>query len=135
MIASSTRLVNCRSARSSREKRLLPLGVAALLLLGAACTRPAATLISVRQERSASGTRLTLIGAPGARINARLPPSLERQDGTVLRFGEAGVTPDSNYFSRPPVLQVPGDPAGLIRASVCPEGEAVCRRVEVRLPS
>ncbi len=106
-----------------------------LMALVAACARPPVPLIEVRRERIASGTRLTLIGAPGARINARLRPSLEARDGSVLRFGGANVTADSNYFLGPPFLQVPGAAGGVVRASVCPEGEAVCRRVEVKLSS
>ncbi len=104
-----------------------------LLALVAACAHPARALIEVRQERMPSGTRLTLIGAPGARINARLPPSLERRDGSVLRFGAEGLTPDSSYFTHPPTLVVAGTLTGVIRASVCPEGEVVCRRVELNL--
>jgi hypothetical protein len=73
-----------------------------------------------------------LRAAPGARINARLKPALERKDGSVLRFEAASVTADSSYFTAPPVLIVHGGAAGIVRASVCGEGESVCRMVEVR---
>ncbi len=108
--------------------------VAALLLISA-CARPPAPLARVRRESTAAGGRLTLVGAPGARINARLVPSLERRDGSVLRFKGDSVTPDSSYFTAPPTLDVSGDPSGLIRASVCVKGESVCRRVVVKVPS
>jgi len=104
---------------------------AAALLLASACARPPAPLVSVHKEPTGAGTRLLLIGAPGTRINARLAPSLERRDGSVLRFAGGRVTPDSSYFVAPPTLDVIGDPAGIIRASVCPSHESVCRRVEV----
>lgn len=90
-----------------------------------------APLVTVRREPTATGTRLTLVGAPGARINARLLPALELKDGSVLRFTSDRVTEDSSYFSADPALEVAGDPSGVVRASVCPEGERVCRRVEV----
>lgn len=106
----------------------------AALLLASACARPPAPLAIVRRERTTAGTRLTLIGAPGARINARLVPALERRDGSVLRFHGDDLTPDSSYFAAPPMLDVTGDPAGIVRASVCAEGESVCRRVVVRVP-
>lgn len=103
------------------------------LLLVSACARRPAPLISEHREPIASGTRLTLIPAPGARINARLVPALERKEG-VLRFHGESYTADSNYFTSPPMLEVSGDPSGLIRASVCAEGESVCRPVVVKVP-
>jgi hypothetical protein len=96
-----------------------------------ACAERPAPLISVRSERRGDETRLTLLAAPGARINARLLPALERTGGSVLRFHGTSLTADSSYFTAPPTLDVEGDPSGVIRASVCPEGEAVCRRVQV----
>jgi len=70
--------------------------------------------------------------APGVRINARLKPALERPDGEVFRFDSLRVTPDSSYFTAPPELLVAGSASGIIRASVCPAGEGVCRMVEVK---
>jgi hypothetical protein len=45
------------------------------------------------------------------------------------------VTPDSAYFTAPPELVLPNGrpPEGVVRASVCPAGESVCRMVTVHL--
>ena len=104
------------------------------LLLALACAERADPLLSVRREPRGDATHLTLLAAPGARINARLSPALERSSGSVLRFHGTPLTADSSYFTAPPTLDVEGDPSGVIRASVCPEGEAVCRRVVVQVP-
>ena len=97
-----------------------------------ACVTPRAQPLRVLREPQESAVRLQLIPAAGARINARLPPRLERPDGSVLPFGGTELTADSGYFTQPPVLIVAGDPTGVIRASICPVGEAACRVVVVR---
>ena len=93
-------------------------------------------MVRVEVVPTATGIRLTLIGAPGARINARLKPAFEFGAGRVARFDSPSLTPDSAYFADDPFAELPGvNPPvhGTIRASVCPEGEKVCRRVEVEL--
>src|SRR5216684_67109 len=50
-----------------------------------------------------AGPQLRLVAAPGVRINARLKPALELDDGSVLRFDSPRMTPDSAYFAAPPV--------------------------------
>jgi len=77
---------------------------------------------------------LRLVAAPGVRINARLKPALELDDGTVLRFDSPYLTPDSAYFAAPPTAAPvpPGGPhRGTLRASVCPSREKFCRSVEL----
>jgi thiol-disulfide isomerase/thioredoxin len=77
---------------------------------------------------------LRLVAAPGVRINARLKPALELDDGTVLRFDSPYLTPDSAYFAAPPTAAPvpPGGPhRGTLRASVCPSQEKFCRSVEL----
>lgn len=81
-------------------------------------------------ERGGQVSRFRLIGRPGARINARLKPALELPDGTVLRFDSPHVTGDTAYFVDDPIVMATlGDDAhsGLLRVSVCPAGEKVCR--------
>ena len=80
-----------------------------------------------------AGPPLTLVAAPGVRINARLKPVLELTDGTLLRFDSPRVTPDSAYFTEAPTVMPPaGLPRrGTLRASVCPSGEKVCRSLEM----
>lgn len=104
-------------------------GWALLLLLGVAGCRTAVPF-RVAVERGTGVRRFTLLGAPGARINARLKPALELEDGTVLRFDAPHLTPDSAYFADAPTVEAPldeGTHRGIVRASVCPAGEKICR--------
>ena len=107
-------------------------------LVGGGC-RPGAApapILRVVSEHSAEGTTLTLVAAPGVRINARVKPALELPDGTVLRFDSPHQTPDSSYFTRPPTVSLPGKPGraeGILRASVCEADELVCRSVVLQL--
>jgi hypothetical protein len=75
------------------------------------------------------GPPLRLVAAPGVRINARLKPALELDDGTVLRFDSPRVTSDSAYFAAAPIAVAPrsGSRYGTLRLSVCPAGERLCR--------
>lgn len=78
------------------------------------------------------GPPLRLVAAPGVRINARLKPALELDDGTVLRFDSRRVTPDSAYFAAAPTAAPPeGARRGTLRVSVCPSGEGICRSLEI----
>lgn len=92
--------------------------------------------LRLQAEPEAGGLRLTLIAAPGARINARLRPSLELENGPVLRFDSPRVTPDSAYFADAPTAWAPPGTSlgrGVLRASVCPAGEKVCRTVTLEV--
>ncbi|MGH7703253.1 MAG: hypothetical protein ACREMO_09175 [Gemmatimonadales bacterium] len=91
------------------------------------------SLVRLEIRPADSETRLTLLAAPGARINARLKPALELRDGTILRFDSPHLTPDSSYFSDPPIAVITSRTLrihGTLRASVCAEAEKVCRTVE-----
>jgi hypothetical protein len=79
-----------------------------------------------------ANTRLTLLAAPGLKLNARLKPALELTDGRVLRFDSPRLTADSAYFAEPPSAIAIGRRAhwrGKLRASVCDAGETICRTV------
>ena len=78
-----------------------------------------------------AGPPLRLVAAPGVRINARLKPALELDDGTVLRFDSPRMTPDSAYFAAAPTVATTpsGGRHGTLRLSVCPAGEGLCRLV------
>jgi hypothetical protein len=81
-------------------------------------------------------TRVTLVAAPGLKVNARLKPALELDGGAVLRFDSPRVTTDSAYFAEPPTALLAGRHRGVrgtLRASVCGVDEQVCRTVIVRL--
>lgn len=79
-------------------------------------------------------TRVTLRAEPGLKINARLKPALELAGGNVVRFDSPHLTPDSAYFTAPPVALVAGHApiTGVLRASVCGVHEQVCRMVAIR---
>jgi hypothetical protein len=107
-------------------------------LAGSGC-RPGADpapILRVVSERSAEGTTLTLVAAPGIRINARVKPALELPDGTVLRFDSPHLTRDSSYFTGPPTSSLPRahrSAKGTLRASMCEADELVCRSVVLQL--
>lgn len=109
--------------------------VAALLAFLAACSGASDGPVRVTREKTAAGTRLALVATRAVQINAQLKPALELEDGTVLRFDAAGLTPDSAYFTTAPELVLPPGAVarGKIRVSVCDSGEAVCRLVTVAL--
>jgi hypothetical protein len=96
-----------------------------LLLLGG-CRNEGPPLLRLAETPTAAGVRLTLLPASGARINARLKPALEGQDGSVQHFESGFLTPDSSYYTAPPVLETTLPVDGVIRASVCPAERAIC---------
>ncbi len=106
------------------RRTVLVLTAAAL----AACGPPVPFRLAV--ERGGALRRFSLIAAPGVRINARLKPSLELEDGTVLRFDSPHLTAEHAYFADAPTVETASRSAlhrGVVRASVCSTGERVCR--------
>ncbi len=98
--------------------------------------------LDLKTAPAGAATRLTLIAAPGIRINARLKPAMELDDGSLLRFDSPSLTADSAYFAEPPTALLAGtnrQPRGTLRASVCGVHEQVCRSVRLaighRLPA
>ena len=87
--------------------------------------------LALRAAPAGDSLRLSLVAAPGWKINARVRPVLESADGALLRFDTSRLTADSAYFAEPPVAMVPARAGrrirGTLRASVCAAGEAVCR--------
>jgi hypothetical protein len=81
-------------------------------------------------------TRITLVPASHVKLNARIPPALELEDGTVLRFSSAELTADSAYYAAPPTAVLPGRHRrvhGRVRASICENDAPVCRSLVVDL--
>jgi hypothetical protein len=118
-------------------RAILPLALGLLLAcVGERAPAPGRDRPLVLRSRPAGDSlRLTLVAAPGWKINARLKPVLEYRDGTL---DAARLTPDSAYFSEPPVAIVAEGRAryrGTLRASVCAAGEAVCRLVTLEVPT
>lgn len=106
--------------------------------LAAACSRtpiePGA--LHVTTAPAGRDTRLTLRAAPHLKINARVAPALELDDGTLLRFRIGVRTPDSAYYAEPPSATLPGRHSrvhGTLRASVCRDDEQVCRVVRAEI--
>jgi hypothetical protein len=92
------------------------------------------------EVRLEAGTRagqpiLWLAAAPGDRINARLPPAVELEGGTIIRLAQGRVTADSAYFRESPWgIRPPGTAArGTLRVSLCRDGEGFCRTVALPL--
>jgi hypothetical protein len=128
-------------------------GALALLLLAVACRRDApaasdaaasdsapdaAAQLHLETAPLAGGTRLTLVPAFGVRISARLAPMLVRAAGDTVRFGDAPLTEDGDYFAAPPSATLPRPLGprgtnGVVRASVCDVGARICRPVTVPL--
>ena len=111
--------------------------IIALAALANACASPpAAPPAAVRLVATAiaPGFRLTLLPAPGARINARLRPVLEVDGGPRLQFDAVSMTADSAYFAVPPVAELRSTSArlrGILRVGVCPAGLNVCRSLAI----
>jgi hypothetical protein len=106
--------------------------------LATACSRPPteSALLQVTTAPSGPDTRVTLHAGPHIKINARLAPALEMEDGTVLRFHTGRLTADSAYFAEPPSAVLAGRHArvhGALRASVCRDDEQACRAVRVEI--
>jgi len=77
---------------------------------------------------------LEVVAVGRARVSAGAPPALELEGETVARFTGAidPVAPD--YFTGPSRATIPAVPRvrrGALHASVCPEGERVCRVVSL----
>jgi hypothetical protein len=106
------------------------------LAVGCRVADDAPSPLDLRQASKGQATTLTLVAAPGVRINARVKPALELRDGPVLRFDSPHLTADSAYFTESPTATLPGNGrrvSGTLRASVCSERELVCRSVTLEL--
>jgi hypothetical protein len=97
-----------------------------------ACPAPGHPYLTLVRVPAGSAVRLRLIAARGVRINARLKPTLETPEGDLVVFDSRALTADSAYFTSSPEAITDGVVRGVIRASVCPSGERLCRVVELR---
>jgi hypothetical protein len=97
-----------------------------------ACTAPGHPYLTLVRVPAGNAVRLRLVPAWGVRINARLKPTLETAGGGLVMFDSRGLTADSAYFTASPEAITDAPARGVIRASVCPSGERLCRVVELR---
>ena len=98
----------------------------------AACTRRPAPEAMVRLE--VAGDHLTLNPTAGARINAKVKPTLELAEGTLIFFDQGAVDADGNYFTESPRadFRPTGKTLkGTLRVGVCPAGMSVCQSLTV----
>ena len=96
--------------------------------------QPPEALVHLVGAPSVDGYQITLIPAPGARINARLGPVLELAGGERVQFDQARLTEDSAYFAAPPTATLERGwhhLKGILRVGVCPAGLNVCRALVI----
>lgn len=101
-------------------------------ILLAACRTSAPSvpdLVRLVAADTGLAVRMTLVAAPGARINARVKPVLEFSDGSRVVFDSPSRTSDSAYYASPPEVTIPRRPRidGVLRVGVCPAGLEVCQ--------
>ena len=105
----------------------------------AACTDTADRVLARHELVSltlthSSGTRaLRLDPAPGAQINAQLPPFVEFSPTERVQLSSAAVNADTSYFVGGVSASVAAVRVkrGVLKASVCPANLRVCRYVEL----
>ncbi len=101
-----------------------------LLVVVAGCRIEDASLRLVRPG-GRHDARVAVVASDGARINARLAPALEFDDGRIVRLDHGRVDADGDYFVEPPAARLAGDRGRTVRlrASVCAVSERRCRSV------
>ncbi len=104
----------------------------ALLLLLGACTPVRPALVRLETAQVADSTVLHLVAVGHARVSAGAPPALALEGEAVVRFAGTIDPAAPDYFigpSRAALPVAPRERRGSLHASVCPEGERVCRVV------
>ena len=111
--------------------------LATLAVLGAGCANrpePLPGLMRLAVEPVGEAFDLVLYPATGARINSKLKPTIELEDGGRLTLDSPSVTSDSAYFAAPPRVRLvrgQGRIEGTLRVGVCPPGLNVCQALAV----
>ena len=75
-----------------------------------------------------------LVPAAGVRLSTGYAPRLLLESGVEIRFASPRVSPDSLWFTEPPVAVAPRPAAGLagtLKASTCDNDAGYCRLVIV----
>ena len=110
--------------------------LAIIVALVTSCARSpeASTHVSMAVSADGAGFFLRLVPAAGARINAKLAPTLELVDGGRISFTIGAVDADSAYFVEPPTARIGSDGQtldGTLRVGICPAGLNVCQSLEL----
>jgi len=129
------------ASRPTTRQRQLRIACGLLGVWGIACAAPRDGVLATSEFVSMTSTgiggerTLRLDAAPGARINAKLPPTLDLEAGQRITFTGDSLTADSTYFVRSPTALLGTSPArrGTLHASVCPAGLRVCLSVEMEV--
>ena len=109
----------------------------ALAALGVGCAdrpTPPPGLVRLAVEPAGEAFDLVLYPAAGARINARLKPTIELDAGGRLTLDSPSMTADSAYFVAPPRVRLArgqGRIEGTLRVGVCPAGQNACQALVV----
>jgi hypothetical protein len=77
---------------------------------------------------------LQVVAVGHARVNAGAPPALALEGEAVVRFAGTFDPAAPDYFIGPSRVAIPAasrERRGTLHASVCPEGERVCRVVSL----
>lgn len=113
-----------------------------LCLLAAACLRPdveadaGVPALALERTPERSGTHLRVVAPEGIKLSAAIKPELRLESGVVVRFDTTAISADSLYFTAPPAAWVDAPDAeirGLLKAGICDEVTATCRRVTVEI--
>lgn len=135
---SAARRVRIHAYRKSVRLFIQPSAMLLLMsiVLPAACdvVREETSPVALEVVPTSSGFGLSLNAAPGVKINARLRPTLELEDGSNVLFDHGHLTRDSAYFADSPRAVVSGTPgrlAGMLRVSICSDTATYCQSVRI----
>lgn len=111
-----------------RSKGLLRL-VSAGLFASACQSGKSKDAVHLQSELRSGEPILTVVPAPGYRINARVPPALELAAGRMIRINRGRLSADSAFFVERPWVPEPRRAAlkGTLRAGICRLDESLCR--------
>jgi hypothetical protein len=108
-----------------------------VVLAGLGCAesrQPLPGLMRLVVEPAGQAFDLVLYPATGARINARLKPTIELKGGGRLTLDSPSMTSDSAYFAAPPRVRLArgqGRIDGTLRVGMCPPGLNACQALAV----
>ena len=118
------------TAPTAPAARSILTALAALTALAGCSPSQDAKLMTLEHR----GDSLWLVPAPEVRISTGYAPRLVLDSGLEIRFDSPRISPDSLWFTEPPVAVAPQPAAGLagtLKASTCDNDAGYCRLVIV----